>query len=223
MLGHAVLLTKLKRYKVDLKRLSMTVVTLTALAGNASAGVFLDFEGVGNGASVNDFYNGGTDSMGNSGTNYGVSFSGGVVRYNQYGAYLAGPTTMTFSAGLAGIGLSLLGDALNDDISSLSTGTLGSESVHIDTTYIPSGAPGNARRFGEGTLFGALASNPFDMYQISFSTRGLDNIMFDSQTRQADRIIEVGSGTIELPEPSIMALLGLGAFGLLMSRRRMHL
>ena len=35
----------------------------------------LDFEGVGNGAAVNDFYNGGTDSQGNSGTNYGINFS----------------------------------------------------------------------------------------------------------------------------------------------------
>jgi hypothetical protein len=37
--------------------------------------VVLDFEGVGNGAAVNDFYNGGTDSQGNSGTNYGINFS----------------------------------------------------------------------------------------------------------------------------------------------------
>ncbi|MCB1937720.1 MAG: PEP-CTERM sorting domain-containing protein [Rhodocyclaceae bacterium] len=40
---------------------------------NASAFV-LDFEGVGNQVSINDFYNGGTDSNGNSGTNYGVAF-----------------------------------------------------------------------------------------------------------------------------------------------------
>jgi len=35
----------------------------------------LTFEGVGNLASVNDFYNGGTDSAGHSGPNYGINFS----------------------------------------------------------------------------------------------------------------------------------------------------
>lgn len=47
-----------------------------ALAAPAMAGpIVLTFEGVGDEAAVNNFYNGGTDSQGNSGTNYGVSFS----------------------------------------------------------------------------------------------------------------------------------------------------
>ncbi|MEO7073184.1 MAG: PEP-CTERM sorting domain-containing protein [Rhodanobacter sp.] len=37
--------------------------------------VVLTFGGVGDHASVNQFYNGGTDSQGNSGTNYGVEFA----------------------------------------------------------------------------------------------------------------------------------------------------
>jgi hypothetical protein len=37
--------------------------------------VVLTFEGVGDLASINEFYNGGTDSAGNSGTNYGISFN----------------------------------------------------------------------------------------------------------------------------------------------------
>lgn len=41
----------------------------------ASAVPILTFEGVVNYAAVNDFYNGGTDSSGNAGINYGVSFS----------------------------------------------------------------------------------------------------------------------------------------------------
>jgi hypothetical protein len=36
--------------------------------------VVLDFEGIGDQAFVQNFYNGGTDSAGNSGTNYGISF-----------------------------------------------------------------------------------------------------------------------------------------------------
>jgi hypothetical protein len=55
------------------------IVGAIALAGtttlaNATITV-LDFEGIGDLAAINDFYNGGTDSDGNSGTNYGIQFS----------------------------------------------------------------------------------------------------------------------------------------------------
>ncbi|MGO1502786.1 MAG: hypothetical protein ACTHWH_16050, partial [Marinobacter sp.] len=41
--------------------------------------VVLDFEGVGSNANIDNFYNGGTDSEGNSGTDYGVEFSGNTL------------------------------------------------------------------------------------------------------------------------------------------------
>jgi len=51
-----------------------------ALAGAASAStVVLTFEGVGDNAAINNFYNGGTDSLGNSGPNLGVAFSGATL------------------------------------------------------------------------------------------------------------------------------------------------
>jgi hypothetical protein len=43
--------------------------------GSAKAFVLLDYEGIGDFANINNFYNGGTDSLGNSGINYGVTFS----------------------------------------------------------------------------------------------------------------------------------------------------
>ena len=49
---------------------------MLASATTASAAVVtLTFEGIANQASINDFYNGGTDSAGNAGTNYGINFS----------------------------------------------------------------------------------------------------------------------------------------------------
>src|SRR4051812_3801536 len=48
-------------------------------AAPAEASIVLTFEGVGNLASVNNFYNGGTDSVGNSGTNYGINFSSNSI------------------------------------------------------------------------------------------------------------------------------------------------
>ena len=48
---------------------------VAAMAPAMAAVIVLDFEGVGNGANINNFYNGGTDSLGNSGVNHGVAFS----------------------------------------------------------------------------------------------------------------------------------------------------
>ena|SRR5688572_14044267 len=52
------------------------LLLLSALLTPAVAGaVVLTFEGVGDLASVNNFYNGGTDSAGNAGPNFGIRFS----------------------------------------------------------------------------------------------------------------------------------------------------
>ena len=54
---------------------SMAALTLAATTAAQATTTVLTFEGVGNSAAVNDFYNGGTDSVGNSGVNYGINFS----------------------------------------------------------------------------------------------------------------------------------------------------
>ena len=52
---------------------------LTQMSAMAAPFV-LDFEGAGNFANINGFYNGGTDSQGNSGVNYGVQFGANTCR-----------------------------------------------------------------------------------------------------------------------------------------------
>ena len=53
---------------------------ILAASGFAQANVIvLDFEGVGDQANINDFYNGGTDSLGNSGTDYGIGFGSNTL------------------------------------------------------------------------------------------------------------------------------------------------
>jgi hypothetical protein len=60
---------------VRLERLVRASVLILGLLGQASAAVIiLDFEGLGSQANILDFYNGGTDSAGNSGVNYGIQF-----------------------------------------------------------------------------------------------------------------------------------------------------
>ena len=59
---------------------STAAAALLAASGVAQAEVIvLDFEGIGDQANINDFYNGGTDSMGNSGTDYGIGFGSNTL------------------------------------------------------------------------------------------------------------------------------------------------
>lgn len=56
-------------------RLLLAPVCAVLLAAPVSAAVItLTFEGAGDSAQLLNFYNGGTDNLGNSGTNYGISF-----------------------------------------------------------------------------------------------------------------------------------------------------
>jgi len=59
------------------RKLASAALVALAFASTAAsaAPIVIDFEGIANLASVDDYYNGGTDSEGNSGTDYGISFS----------------------------------------------------------------------------------------------------------------------------------------------------
>lgn len=66
----------------------LIALAATVAVPASAAVVTLTFEGVGNQTAVNDFYNGGTDGSGNSGTNYGINFSTtslGIVDSDQGG------------------------------------------------------------------------------------------------------------------------------------------
>lgn len=58
-----------------MNKLAGVVLAGVLLNASPALAVFIDFDGVATGASVNQFYNGGTDSLGNSGPNLGVSFT----------------------------------------------------------------------------------------------------------------------------------------------------
>lgn len=66
----------------------------------AQAAIFIDFNGSANGALIQDFYNGGTDSFGNRGINYGLTFAPGAqVRIDFGRTYLTLPGTNVFTLG----------------------------------------------------------------------------------------------------------------------------
>lgn len=61
--------------KTTFKFAAALVAATLSMSSAFAAPVVLTFEGANNLAAVNDFYNGGTDSLGASGTNYGINFS----------------------------------------------------------------------------------------------------------------------------------------------------
>jgi len=64
---------------MKLIRILAAAASIFAAAPAFSAMVTIDFEGTTSFSSVNNFYNGGTDGEGASGTNYGISFSGSAL------------------------------------------------------------------------------------------------------------------------------------------------
>ena len=64
-----------------MKKLNSLLLTgcLMATGPVAASVIVLDFEGAGNGAQLLNYYNGGTDSLGNSGTNYGIAFGSNAL------------------------------------------------------------------------------------------------------------------------------------------------
>jgi len=60
--------------RAGLVAVALALVALLLVPVPAQAIIVLDFEGIGDQAQVLNFYNGGTDSAGNSGTNFGIAF-----------------------------------------------------------------------------------------------------------------------------------------------------
>ena len=202
------------------------------LSTAASAVVItLTFEGVGNSCSINNFYNGGTDSCGNSGTNYGVGFGAnalGLVDADAGGSGNFGnePTPDTIMFFLTGSAVLNFGAGFTDGFSFFYTSTSfpGSVSVWsgLDATGVLLGTidlaalgtgPGDPSGAFSNWEIGFLAFAGTAM-SIDFGGTvnqiGFDNITFGSTDPRPPQI----------PEPATLALLGIALAGLGFASRR---
>lgn len=211
------------------KLLAMTVIA-AALSQNAHAAIVLDFEGAGSGAQLLNFYNGGTDSAGNSGTNYGIAFGSNALTAidsddggsGNFANEPSSKTTMFFLSGSA-----VLNYAAGFDTGFsfyYSSSTAASVKVYdgIDATgnlladipltaQFDQGCTGDpSGDFCNWTAVGATFAGIAKSIDFGGTVNqvGYDNITFGSSTPG------------KVPEPASLALIGLGLAAVLGTRRR---
>lgn len=205
--------------------LGSALLALAAVAP-ASAQTVLTFEGAGDLASVDDFYNGGTDSLGNAGPDYGINFSNNSLSLidstaggsGNTGNDPSGVTTLIFLSG----GAATMNVAAGFDTGFsffYAAGLAGSVTV-----YDGLNATGNVL----ASLTLDPTNNPYyDWTAIGVSFAGIAHsvdfggsanyVAFDNITLGSDT---PGGGTV--PEPATWALM-IGGFGMVGgAMRRRH-
>lgn len=217
-----------------LKKIACAVSISLLLAGTATAApIVLDFEGVGDLAAVNDFYNGGTDAAGNSGTNYGINFSGtslGIVDSDagasgNFGNEASPSTVLFFTSG---------GAATMNVAAGFDTGFsffYSSSQLGFVNVYDGLDATGNLLASLQLTAtVGACSGDPSGSFcqfsPVGVTFAGIARSVDFGGSANAIGFDDITLGSVDpgnpsdLPEPATLALSMLGLAGLAASHRR---
>jgi len=203
------------------------IITFASTFSNAGI-ITLDFEGVANQAAILEFYNGGTDSQGNSGEDYGISFGSDALACidsdNGGGCGFANEptphTTMFFTSGSA-----VLNNALGFDTGfsfyysstasvavnvysgiNLTGDLLGS--INLTSNWQDNSCGGDPTgafcNWDIGSLNFAGIAHSID-FGGAANQVGFDNITFGSASPDS---------SVPVPEPSSLVIIGLAIIGL---------
>lgn len=216
------------------KYIAALALSALSLQASAAQNIIVDFSGVGDGAFVNEYYNGGTDSLGNKGPNYGLSFLGTKVNYHEGNAYASSLGTVLWEPrqDLTWIYFDAVSKVDLDGSPVYLTSPDGMQ--WIDSQWVGPRPAWYDRDpvtgywgFKYGSVFDAVWTyrmlGDFDDKLVgglySSSMGYFDNLTFDSPSWWKDtRGSDTAPGRV--PEPGTMALLGLGVASLLAGRRK---
>ncbi len=225
------------------KAAALFALPLFLLGGKANATIHLDFEGSADGALIQNFYNGGTDSLGNQGVNYGITFGPNArIRVDHGRTYLTDFDKITLTAAFEGV--SFLYSTIQyastnshnldqQDVLAVLSGQSGptdGQPLSATSAWTPQQPcyffVGGYCTFATGFTFGnigtsynALGFSPAPWSQGS--PLAIDSITFGNRSEQWDLPVGYSINPLseDIPEPPPLALLGLGVFSFLLSRR----
>lgn len=202
--------------------LAATAVLLAAAPAFA-AQTLIDFEGVGSFASIAEYYNGGTDSAGNTGSQLGVEFSGAALALSndELGTYFSNaPSAGTVMFATDTSALLNVAKGFTGEISFY----FSAASSALDVVTIYSGLNGSGAVLGAVSLsrnaqLGGCSDSDFCNWQrlsLSFIGTG-QSISFGGNPGG----VAFDNVTISpVPEPQSAAMLAFGLIGLTVFLRR---
>lgn len=230
--------------KLLLSAAALCAATLSP-AANAAV-IYLDFENIApypnnSNVSIGGYYNGGTSSIGTSGTNFGVEFTTGATLLC---LNTAGTNCSNTSRGGQGIPTSLLGALYFPSAGASMNVTAGFDTGFSGVYSNPNGSATTVSIYaglnGTGTLLatsslgatGAGACNstisggalycPFENFSLGFSGIARSVVFGGTVNQQVFDDFTFGSVTVggAVPEPATWAMMLLGFFGVGYAMRR---
>jgi hypothetical protein len=209
------------------KRLLAAAGFASLVSPLAAAPITLDFEGLGNLTSIDNFYNGGTDSEGNAGFNYGVGFGSNTLALLQpdpQSNFSNEPSPITIMFFLSGSAVLNYTPGFDTGFSFFYTSTSFASKVNVWSDVNATGTllgeidlpalgvgPDPANEFSNwdiGSLAFAGQAKSID-FTGTVNQVGFDNITFGSTSPLAAPI----------PEPGTYALMALGLAGVTIAAR----